>query len=181
MTVRKLYEPENYLVNDDGLYTFNLEHVGPEAIEIYEVRVSGDRVLLPVSSYGISYSQKNLNDAPLKRGGTIQFTTNPSILAVSISVERNTLITQIIDFPTSNPFPETIVEFAFDKAIMICQEIGERKCNAGTTIPILQPYDFLSYGTLPAAEVNDMMQQIYDILEDFANSADDCSGTPELT
>lgn len=181
MTVLVDYVPESYAVTEDGAYTFTLEHVGPEAIEIYEVDSGGVRTLVPVSSYGISYRQRNLTDAPLKRGGQIQFTTPHSDSAVSISVERNTRIDQTLDFPTSAPFPETMVEFIFDKAIMICQEIGERKCNAETTVPILQPINFLRYGTLRAEEVDYMMQRIFDILYDFRNSADSCSAYPEYT
>jgi hypothetical protein len=59
----------------------------------------------------------------------VTVTEDPVITFVEISIERNTKITQQVDFQPYGPFPANIVEFALDKLTMIAQELDVRKCN----------------------------------------------------
>jgi hypothetical protein len=58
-------------------------------------------------------------------GGTVT-TTDPVATGTSISIERNTDITQESDFAPQGAFPTARHENAFDKLTLVCQELDRR-------------------------------------------------------
>ena len=131
MTITVIYSPESQ--NYTGLVTYPIgfESIGAEALEIWAVDASGNRTYLPPSDYTSLF----YGDTPIYDGGEFTMTVPPPVGTVSLSIERNTPITQLVDFQPYGRFGANIVEFALDKLTMICQEIDARKCNKVDQLP----------------------------------------------
>jgi len=172
------YAPESFLPTAAKKYAFVFENVGPESIEVWEADVAGIRSLIPASGYNIRLQPDLL---PLYRGGVIEFTRAHLAGTVGITVERNTRITQLLDFTQAEDFPARMIEFALDKATIICQELVLRKCTAVTSTPLTQTITFQPYGYFPAAAITAALAKITLILKEIDESAGDCRATPEGT
>jgi len=155
---------------------FLLENSGPESIEVWVI-ANSIRYLMPVQNYAIQM----LGPRPLFNGGTVLFTTAVPDEAESISIERNTRITQLNDYQTVASFPSPSIEFALDKATMIAQAIAYRKCNVVTTIDMDQVISFVRYTQFTAGMFNAALDKITAILLEIDTSADDCRNCPEQT
>lgn len=172
------YVPETFVATTAQEYAFQFENVGPESVEVYEIDVEGVRTLIPASGYNIRLKPDLL---PLYRGGVVEFTRDHLSGTVKIAVERNTRITQLLDFTQAEDFPARMVEFALDKATIICQEIAQRKCTAVTGIEITQTMTFQSYGYFPAEAITAALAKITQILKEISETAQDCRSTPGKT
>lgn len=182
MTILTAYAPEAFATNDDREYSFTFPAADDAAVEVYEI-ITEDavdyRYLVPRQDYSLSWNTASPR-YPLKQNGKVTFSRRHSVNTSSLSIERNTLIDQTWDLPNkTGAFNGRMVEFAFDKATMICQEIADRKCNASTTTPITQLIEFASYDDFKAEVLNFAVDKLYDILFEIDASADDCSETPE--
>lgn len=180
MTILTAYAPNELDLTSDRVYKFDFPAADDRSVEVYEIiDVDGDelRYLVPVQDYTLTWNSPNPR-YPLKRNGKVTFNRRHSVDTLRVSIERNTLIAQLIDFPKYQPFKTRMVEFAFDKATMIFQEIAERKCNASTTTPITQEITFGSYEDIRANELNFAVQKLFDIAQEIKDSADDCVEVP---
>lgn len=135
MTVETLYEPV-LLFADGGPYDFEIESIGLEAIEIYEIDDQFRKFLVPLQDYRIDFT----GVAPLFDGGTVFFNRPHGSDILTVAIERNTRIVQLVDFPQRGIFSPDILEFAADRATMIAQEIAERKCDIVTGPVLLDPF-----------------------------------------
>lgn len=177
MTILVDYLPNSFVTNDDRRYVFDFPAADDQSIEVYEIlNINGTdfRYLVPVQDYTLTWNSP-FPRYPLKINGVVEFTRRHSVNTTAIVIERNTLIDQTIDFKNVSDFKTRDIEFAFDKATMICQEIAERKCDVATVTPITQEVVFGSYEDIRASELNFAMQKIYDILFEIDQSGQDCT------
>ena len=165
-------------------YTFDFSYLENSSIEVYEIiDVDGEnqRYLVPVQDYTIKPKGQG-SRYPVRRGGTIVFTRRHSVNATQVSIERNTLIDQTIDFPSVRTFNPRQIEIACDKATLIAQELVVRKCNADVgDLTLTQEVTITQYDDLKGSVVQFMLDKITAILLAIDQSADDCRDTPELT
>jgi hypothetical protein len=70
----------------------------------------------------------------VRRGGTDDVYTPPLPARRTVSIERNTLIDQTIDFPERARVQPRQIEIAADKATLIAQELVVRKCEADVSV-----------------------------------------------
>ena len=180
MTVTTIYAPEEYAVNDDREYSFTFPAADDKSIEVYEI-ILVDAIeyayLVPVQDYKLVWNTPEPR-YPLKQNGVVTFSRNHSAGAVRVRFERNTLIDQTIDFPIGarTAFNGRMVEYAFDKAMIITQEIAQRKCNVVvSSYPLTQEILFSSYDYFPAAQINYAVEKQYTILQEIDASGDDCT------
>lgn len=184
MTISTLYVPEQFATNSDREYAFTFPAADDASIEVYEI-ITVDavdyRYLVPVQDYTLHWNSPNPR-YPLKRNGVVRFTRRHSVDTAAVRIERNTLIDQTIDLPTlDGSFSTRMIEFAFDKHTMICQEISDRKCDVATTTPITQLITFGSYSYLPAKQINFAVEKLFNILFEIDASGTDCSDDLEGT
>ena len=179
MTILNQYEPEVYTPTAERFYRFSFPCVGPEAIEVYEIGGGTVRNLVRVQDYAVKFSSHTTD--PLKSNGSIQFNRPHTLGTTNIAIERNTPITQLVDFPVFRNFNGRMVEFALDKLTMICQEIAERKCDAVVTTPMTQLIKFTAYDDFKASVLNFAMNKLRDILQEIDDSAESCRDNPEGT
>lgn len=180
MTILSAYVPEILTPTAaPRTYAFSFPCVGPEAIEVYEIIGGTERQLVKVQDYSIRFGSHPRD--PLKSNGSVTFNRPHKTGTTNIVIERNTPITQLVDFPVFRSFNGRMVEFALDKLTMICQEIAERKCDVVTTTPITQLITFTAYDDFKASVLNFAMDKINDILIEIDNSAEDCRDRPDET
>jgi hypothetical protein len=177
--ILEIYEPEAFLPNANREYTFGFEHSGLASIEVYEI-LDGftEKVLVSPNDYTSEFKQDRI---PVYAGGTIRFNRPHTTGTVTITVERNTRIVQLVDFPTGRPFRAKMIEYVLDYHTMIFQEIAKRKCDAVVTTPITQEMSFPPYGYLPAAAINAGLDKLYQIATEIDGSAEDCTDRPGET
>lgn len=170
-----IYQPERFDVNADMEYQFSFEHVGLQSIEVYELDADSNRTLVGPTDYTAAFGVDRL---PLYAGGTITFSRPHTPGTERVAIERNTRITQLVDFPTGRNFPAVMVEYTLDKATMICQELVARKCDAVATTPMTQTITFHPYGYFPAAAINSALDKLIAILNEIDGTAEDCRDRP---
>ena len=127
MTITAIYTPELYEYRevDWGPYPFLFESIGAEAFEVWAVDVNLVRTYIPPADYTVVFN----GETPIYDGGSVTLTKDPPFGTVKLSLERNTPITQLVDFYPYGRFGANVIEFALDKLTMICQELDARKCN----------------------------------------------------
>lgn len=166
------YVPEEYAVNSERFYRFTFPSVGAEAIQVFEVLSTGERVRLQPQEYVIKFAS-NLRD-PLRYRGSVQLSRLHTENTTLLRIERNTFIDQVVDFPDFTAFNTRMIEFTLDKLTMIAQEIAERKCGAEVTPEITQTITFGSYWAITAAQINFALDKITRILFEIDQTATDC-------
>lgn len=166
------YIPESLDVRSDRLYRFTFPSVGAEAIEVYELLATGERIKARVQDYQITFASHPRS--PLKFRGSVRFYRPHTSNTLKVRMERNTLIDQVTDFTRYAAFNTRMVEFTLDKLTMIAQEIAERKCLAATSVPITQEITFGSYWDISASDINFALDKITQILFEIDQSATDC-------
>ena len=125
MTITTIYSPE---INDYvglGPYSFLFESIGADAFEVWAVGDFDERTYIPPSNYIATF----VGSTPIYDGGEVTLTVEPPVGTLSLSFERNTPITQLVDFNPYGRFGANVIEFCLDKLTMICQELDARKCN----------------------------------------------------
>jgi hypothetical protein len=165
-------------------YDFDFSFLENSSIEVYEIiPVDGTdyRYLCPPQDYTITTFGRN-NRYPVSRGGRVTFTRRHSAGATTVSIERNTLIDQTIDFPTVRPFNPRQIEIAADKATLIAQELAVRKCEADVgDLVLTQEVTITQYDDLKGSVINFMLDKLTAILLAIDQSATDCRATPDQT
>lgn len=186
MSVFDLYAPEVIDITDKArgqqyIFPFSfLENGSIEVYEILDVNGSEVRYLVPVTDYTLSPNTESRY--PLSRGGVITFTRRHSKDAIKVSIERNTLIDQTIDFPNVRTFNPRQIEIGCDKATLIAQELVVRKCQANVGgLSITQEVTIPQYGNLPGSVLQFMFDKLTAILAAIDASAEDCRNEPERT
>jgi len=112
-------------------YTFEMESIGDEALEIYTIS-SGVRTILASTEYTSSFGYRD----PINTRGTI--TLNAALPeGTTLQVERYTPITNEQVFPAGKPFESEGFEYAIDKLTFILQELEGHLCDcrAAKTTP----------------------------------------------
>ena len=184
MTILSQYAPETYALNDAQIYSFTFPAADPSVVEVYE-NIGGEttfRYLIPVSDYTLLFA--GTFDLPLLTQGTVEFSVPHRTGVTSITIERNTLIAQTVSLPAGGrgqEFREDIIEFSLDKAMMICQELSNRKCDVVVNTAMTQELVFGPYDTFSAALVNFQVAKTFTILNEIDSTAQDCRATPEDT
>lgn len=180
MTILVAYAPEEFALDADREYSFTFPAVDDESIEVYEI-IHEDgtdyRYLVPPQDYTLVWNSPSPR-YPLRQNGVVVFNRRHSVGTTLVRVERNTLINQTIDFPLGNrtAFNGRMVEYAFDKATIICQEIAQRKCDVSvTTYPITQTVQFGSYDDFPANQINYAITKLFTILQEIDATGEDCT------
>ena len=161
-------------------YRAQIEMIGPEAFELWYVDANEARTLAPPDHYTVRFSGQAI---PIY--DALFVTVNPLKVpagTVTLSIERNTPITQLLDFEQTYNFPMRDIEYTLDKHMMICQELNYRKCDADTTgLEMTQLISFDPYTPLYANEVTFSVQKLIDILFAIASTAEVCTDRPEDT
>lgn len=185
MTVFADYAPVQYVPREDGRYRFPWEAAGSEVIELYEIDVVGNARQVKPQDYDVLFydGDARVGGGLTREEGEARMTRPVTPGTALVSVERNTLITQTVDFPTANQnrFKSRIIEFMLDKCTMIAQELRQRKCISAPSLPITQEITFYAYGTYDDVLINAAVQKLVTILEELKANAEDCRSTPELT
>jgi hypothetical protein len=166
------YAPEEYSVNGDRFYRFTFPSVGADAIEVYEVLSTGHRIRVPLQDYTLRFASAPRD--PLKYRGSVQFLRAHTDDTELVRIERNTFMDQVVDFKRYTAFNTRMIEFALDKLTMIAQEIANRKCDVGVSVPITQEITFGSYWAIQAQQVNRALEKINRILFEIDQSGSDC-------
>ena len=183
MTITAFYEPAEAAINDAQLYPFDFPCVGADAIQVYEVNADGLGLRVRRQDYFISFGSDPLD--PIKANGSVQFTRDHRASTATVRVERNTLITQLVDFPPKvGRFNEQMVEFTLDKMTMICQELAERKCIDPDLIsyPISQEINFTAYDDMKASVINFALDKLTQIMLEIDAGGDEaCRGSGVLS
>lgn len=125
MTVTVIYTPETSVYIGQGTYQFTFESIGADAFELWAVDATGARTFITTNDYTTEFN----GATPIFDSGAVTITNDLPAGTTSISMERNTPITQLVDFQPYGRFPADVIEFALDKLTMICQELDARKCN----------------------------------------------------
>ena len=159
------------------VYSFEYEIIGPDAFELWYVDTNDDRTLASPDRYYVTFT----GSAPLWNGGTVTLTKPPLDGTTTLSLERNTPLTQLLDFGEWSAFPLRMVEFTLDKHTMICQELASRKCTVTVSGGMTQLISFDPYTPFYADEVTYALDKIIDILNEISSTSTDCSTTPEDT
>jgi hypothetical protein len=183
VTILEQYAPETYATNAEQVYSFTFPAADPSVVEVYE-NVAGEdfRYLIPVADYQLTFA--GTFDLPILTQGTVTFNVPHREGTTSINIERNTLIAQTVSLPAGGrqqEFRENIIEFTLDKAMMICQELSQRKCDVVVNTAMTQELIFGPYDTFSAALVNFQVNKTFVILQEIDASAEDCRATPEET
>ena len=159
------------------VHSFGFPFASPDALEVYEiVRLSDGELyqyLLPPQDYSLTWNSPVRT--PTLSGGTVTWNRGYYRQTEQVRILRNTLIDQTVDMPNFDAFDGRMVEYALDKATMICEEIAARKCNATVTTPMTQEIIFDGYRTYDAEALNFASDKLYQILLEIDQSADDCT------
>lgn len=185
MPITKGYAPEVYsppLANKNYHFPFNF--IEQSSIEVYEIITKDGvdyRYLVPITDYKI----QELTNRPryaVKDGGRVIFSRPHSLGITAVSIERNTLIDQVADWPKhASSYNGRTVGIAFDKATMIFQEIAERKCGVVVSTPITQEVDWTAYDDFKASVLKFSVDKLYQIALEIDESGEDCSDNLEGT
>jgi len=172
MTVTTAYAPVDQTLNAARKYSADFPFSSVDSVEVYEL-IDGSRYLVPVSEYTI----ETFGDTRygLFDNATVTFSRIHSAGTTGVRIERNTLIDQTVDMPKVDSFVGRSVEYALDKATLICQEIAERKCEVDVTTPITQTYNFTGYFGFVAADINAAVAKLYAIMLEIDTTGEDCS------
>jgi hypothetical protein len=170
--ITEAYAPEEYSVNADQFYRFTFPCVGAEAVEVYEVLSTGQRIRVRLQDFTLRFASSPRD--PLKYRGSVQFLRDHTADTELVRIERNTFMDQVVDFKRYTPFNTRMIEFALDKLTMIAQEIAQRKCDVGVTVPITQEITFGSYWAIQAQQINRALEKINRILFEIDQSGSDC-------
>jgi len=121
------YENEAFVehVDPSPTYDFLFESIGADAVEVYEVLDDTTRVRVSADDFTVTFGGFG---ATFDGGQVIFLRAHPGDL-FQVSIERNTPITQNVDFSAYKDFPASQIEYSLDKQIMIMQEIAFRKCD----------------------------------------------------
>jgi hypothetical protein len=179
MTILEQYAPENFAITEEQLYLFTFPAADSSVVEVYENVSDTERYLMPVTDYTLTFN--GFFDLPLLTQGQVQFTVPHGAGVTSVTIERNTLIAQTTAFPSVEQFRENNVEFTLDKAMMICQEVFQRKCDTVVNTAMTQELTFDPYDTFMASLVNFQVDKTFTILQEIDASALDCRAFPEDT
>jgi hypothetical protein len=183
MTILEQYAPETYDINAEQEYAFTFPAADPSVVEVYENIPNEEfRYLIPVTDYRLEFS--GTFDLPVLTQGTVIFNVPHRTDVTSVTIERNTLIAQTVALPAGgrqNEFREDIIEFTLDKAMMICQELSQRKCDVVVNTAMTQEIIFGPYDTFSAALVNFQVNKTFVILQEIDSTALDCRAFPEDT
>ena len=179
MTIRAsdAYVPVERDLTVNRIYSFPWPAADDGAIEVYEIiDVDGTeyQYLVPVHDYFLSWGS-NAPRNSLKRNGEIHFSRLHSVGTARVLIVRNTLMDQTIDMPAFTSFNGRMVEFAFDKATMICEEIAQRKCDVTTATAITQEVAYSAYDDFKAATLQFSVEKLFAILLEIDTSGEDCS------
>lgn len=177
MTVTNLdYTPETAVYDPEvDEYTFTFEIIGPSAFELWYIDATDGRTRASTDRYLVQFDGPD----PIYDGGRVTLTKPAPEGTVTLSFERNTPITQTLDYNRYDAFPMKSIEFTLDKHMMICQELAYRKCDADVgDLEMTQLLSFDPYRPLLASDLNNQLQKTFDILAAIAASAEDCRGTP---
>jgi hypothetical protein len=181
MTILDPYTPYASTDLTTDTHGFDFPVSSPDAVEVYEiVRLTDNTLyqyLVPPGDYTLTFSSPQRT--PSLSGGKVEFLRDYYTQTEEIRIKRNTLIDQTVDFPSFTAFNGRMVEYALDKATMICQEIADRKCNVVVATPMTQEIIFDGYRTFDAEALNFATDKLYQILLEIDQSADDCTDTPE--
>lgn len=159
-------------------YDFELEIIGADAFELWFIDADDNRTLASTDVYTVAFN----GPPPIYDSGSVSLTRPAPEGTITLSIERNTPITQLVDFKAHEAFPVNLMEFVFDKHMMICQEIAYRKCDAEIgDLEMTQLIDYEPYKPLRANEVQFSVQNLIDILLAIATSAESCRDRPEET
>lgn len=163
---------------------FDFPSIGLAAIEVYEITLGGARTLVSLDSYFIEFAgERGFRNA--QEGGRVIFTVPYREDTFVISIERNTLISQLTDFKKFGLFSMDNIEFTLDKITMILQEIAFRKCNKEggpyVTTEITQLVDFYPYGPFRAETLDFVIDKATTIAAEIKAAKTDCSNDLENT
>ena len=173
------YEPIVYYVDPAGEYTFTFPIAEADSLEVWEIAPDGSRSQVPANDYSVDFGPVNERYS-IRYGGTVIY-EKPSNSAVLISIERNTLIAQLVDMPSRSSFNIRMVEFACDKATLIFQELAHRKCDAAATTEMNQLVVITAYDEFRAQTLNEMLNKLFTIAQEIDGSAENCRNRPEDT
>jgi hypothetical protein len=166
----------NYVPNKTE-YTFELEIIGADAFELWYLDADGNRTIASTDRYVVEFN----GPPPIYDSGKVTLTRDPPEGTAQLSIERNTPITQLLDFGAFEPFSMNMIEFTLDKHTMICQELAYRKCDALVGTEMTQLISFEAYTPFRANELTFALDKIIAILAEIAGSAEDCRDRPEET
>jgi hypothetical protein len=135
MTVDSAYFIQPIANDGDVEFTFEMESIGAEALEVYSV---ADTVytLMADTEYSVTFGYRD----PINYRGTV---TLNAVLpeGTSLQIQRNTPITNEQVFPAGKPFQSEAWEYAIDKLTFIMQELEGTLCDcrAAKTTPGYTP------------------------------------------
>lgn len=167
----------DYLGEED--YSFPWECLGLQALEVWAGSPSTTpgivtRTLLAPQDYYVTLG----GGVPTALGGVVTLTTAPPVGTQSISIERNTPISQVVDLKNAASFRMPSLEIMLDKMIMILQELGYKKCGISFVTQPLQPFVFNEYTVLSATVVDAAIQRVIDYIVLVESGAQSCKTNP---
>lgn len=164
-------------------HPFDFPFASPDAIEVYEIVRLSDGILyqylLPLQDYTLTWDSPYRT--PTLSEGRITWNRPYYSQTEQVRILRNTLIDQTVDMPNFQAFNGRMVEYALDKATMICEEIATRKCNTLVTTPMTQEIIFDGYRSFDAEALNFATDKLFQILLEIDQSADDCTNDLDNT
>lgn len=187
MSVFDLYAPEDFpLVSFERgqEYIFTFSYLENSSVEVYEIIENEGvelRYLVPVTDY---FLYPNITDSryPLARGGRVVFNRRHSQGTIRVTIERNTLIDQTVDFPNVRYYNPRQLEIAADKHTMICQELAVRKCLVDVTgLDLRQRVTITQYDDYKGSVIQFILDKITEILLAIDTSGEDCRDRPDET
>lgn len=135
MTINSTYAAENVNIEVDQIYEFSFDIIDAAHLEIYEVDVAGNYTLVDSADYSVVV----YGNPPIYGGGQITFGQPHDASATTLSLERNTPKTQLVDYFPYSSFPADTHEFALDKAVLISQELDFQLNRLGQDAPPWDP------------------------------------------
>lgn len=176
------YAPKQITVTIFGeRLNFPWPATGAESVEVYEIDGNNVRTYVSVNDYKVTFNGSKGFKFNVT-GGQVFFSRPYKTTTVGVSIERNTLIDQTADFVMRGQFPPDIVEFVFDKATMILQEIAYRKCTdpEGTPVAtaITQLITWYPYGPFTAQALNDALDKLTQIALEITGAKENCEDSP---
>jgi len=180
MTITVEYTAVKAAYSGQTEFTFPWECLGLQALEVWAETESDtpgiyDRVQLAPQNYYVVFG----DGAPTFLAGTVTLTGAIASTVDRISIERNTLITQLADLKNFGPFKMPTLEMMLDKMVMILQELAYRKCGVIYPDPIAQPYRFNEYTVLSATVVDAALLNITTLITAVLTTGTDCRTNPE--
>lgn len=159
-------------------YDFLFESIGALAFELYAEDDIGGRRRISPDDFAVEFYDAR----PLFNGGRVTLTSPLLEGETVLSIERNTPITQLVDMQPWSRTRLKQIEFALDKATMICQEIAYRKCTddegtpQATEMSQLIPFDI--YGPFRSTSLDAAIDKLTRIMLEIKAAKEDCSAFP---